>query len=654
MLHVAPADDDVRHASDLLLGGRVADARARCLDVLARNPECAEAHHLLGVVAAQQGDLARAIQHLHDAVRLSPSRAAWHRDLGTAACAAGDWPAATAALDACLALTPDDTAALHAIGIARLELGEVAAAAAALKRAGTRAPDDPAILCDLGRALARADRDADAAAALARGLAIDPALARGHETLADLQERRGQYDDALDSCRRLVSLRPESSRAHVRLALACWRVGDLAGCRSALDRAFALGIDAPDARSGALYLLLFDPDWDPVRLRNAYAQTFGGSVVGGAPRRAARAPSRRLRIGYVSGEFRATPAYYFLSPFLSRHDRAAVDVFLYSASPDPDARTGEYRTFGCWRDVAGWTAGEVRTAVAADGIDVLVDLSGHFPHNRLDVLATRAAPVQVTFPNYPFSTGCPQVDYIVSDEWTSPPGTEGEYVERLWRLPTGYLVYRSPAGCPTPGPPPVAATGRVTFGLFQQWGKFTDVVWDAIARILHASGDAELLVHNADPALDRAGSGARTRVMRQLASRGLERTRVRFAGPRPLPEHMTTLAEADLALDTFPYTGQTTTCECLRMGVPVVSRYGRTHPGRVGPALLLRAGLPELVASSLDDYVERAVALARDRARLRRYRARLPRAVTRGPLGDAPAMVRALESAYRRMCRNRP
>lgn len=323
-------------------------------------------------------------------------------------------------------------------------------------------------------------------------------------------------------------------------------------------------------------------------------------------------------------------------------------MFLYDTRPSPSAGAlaaqaplGEHI-----RAVGRLSENALLALVDDDAIEVLVELGSLFPFNRLGLLARRAAPVQATLPNCPATTGCREVDYLLTDWGTSPAGTEGEYVEPLHRLRAGYLVYAPPRVCAPWRPSPASRNGFVTFGLVQQLMKIGADVWDAVAAVLEATPGSRLLLHNPDGELSRPESATCAFLRRQLDIRGVDPERMRIVGERPHVDHLALLSEIDVALDTWPFTGTTTTCECLWMGVPVVTRAGSTHASRVSAGLLRRAGLDALVATDAAGYVGIATALATDPEALRRYRGTLRQRVIAGGLTDARALAAELETAY--------
>lgn len=615
---------------------RSAAEAANAIDVTA------EAYHILGLAAAATGNLDEAVAAYVAATNLRPHEGIFHRELAFVQCARRQWSEAVKVALRALDCQPEDVETLHCLGVCALQSGHYGESVNILRKALELDPHSPEVLCDLGRAYqARGDLP-ESISALRAALREAPHLSRCHLYLAEALERQGEHWTAARHRKAVCRAQPDSASAWLKLALTLWNTGQQS--LDALDRALAIGLAPGPEASTAAYLSLFQPRASGLKLRRvAEAACLTSPTEPLLPRRSAH--NARSRIGYLSGEFRATPAFHFLSPILANHDRNRFDVFLYHAAPVNDAYTELYRSWAeHWIDVADVGDDEVTRKIRGDKLDLLVDLSGHFPHNRLAVMARRCAPVQMTFPNFPGTTGCAQMDYFVTDTWTSPAGTDTEYTERLLRLPTGYLAYQPPDWMP-----PVSALsaprGLVVFGMFQRLGKTNDAVWDAIARILGELPGAYLLVHNSDR-LDRPDNPNRKFVLRTLSTKGIATSRLRFVGYRAGEEHFNVIGAADFALDAFPFGGQTTTCECLWMGVPVITLSGNTHVSRVSGGLLQRAGLARCVANNTSQYVTTAVALASMAGSWRRERRALAAHVRSSPVADSVTLVRAMEAAY--------
>lgn len=354
---------------------------------------------------------------------------------------------------------------------------------------------------------------------------------------------------------------------------------------------------------------------------------------------------RRLRIGYVSPNFSRHSVGYFIEPVIAHHDREAVEVFCYYTERAADETTHRIAAHATvWRQVHEEDDETLARLICADGIDILVDLSGHTAGNRLGVFARKPAPVQMTWLGYADTTGMAAIDYRITDAMSDPvPHAESFHTERLLRLNDVFLCYR-----PAEEAPPVTARseGAVVFGSFNALEKVNEQTISVWARILEAIPDARLLVK----AKLLQFRDTERRFRQALERHGIAPERLALHAWSPdRSHHLGLYGEVDIALDTFPYNGTTTTCEALWMGVPVITLPGDRHMARVGATLLNAAGLPELIAPHAEGYVAAAVALARDSARRRVLRAGMRERLEASVLLDHGRFVRDLESALRRV-----
>ena len=603
-------------------------------------------HHLRALAKWGSGDVDGALAAMELAVVASPQDARILSDLGVIRYQLEDWAGAALAFAACLRETPSEETSLLGLGDALLRMRRhLEAVALALSWVAA----DPACAAAL-RLAARAysaGQDVDQAASFAlRSLAIEPESTTTLTLLGSVFQKRRRYVQSLLYHEGAARLRPRSGDAQARLAASAWDAGEMATALEARARALRLGVHDRGLRANMCWLALHDPMQTAEGLLAAHRTSCTVAVPAFVN---PREPGRRLRIGYLSGEFVSNPAYCFLAPWLGAHDPACVETFYYMTRPG-DPLTADYEGFAHhWREVCALSDDRLFELIREDAIDILVDLSGHFEDNRLSVFARKPAPVQATFPNYPGTTGVDAIDYILTDHWTTPAGSEFEYAESPWRLSCGYLVFGAAPDASPASELPALTNGYVTFGLFQRPGKLNDAVWNAVAAVLLRTPDSRLSIHFASAELDEEGSEQREILLRPLERRGVERSRVRFQGLRFGASHFAAVASADVALDTFPYNGQTTTCDCLWMGVPVVTVAGSTHVSRVGGGLLRRMGLDRFVAPDVAGYIETAVALAGDLDALRELRVGLRGMMLASPLMDGRRLAREIEAAYREM-----
>jgi predicted O-linked N-acetylglucosamine transferase (SPINDLY family) len=359
-------------------------------------------------------------------------------------------------------------------------------------------------------------------------------------------------------------------------------------------------------------------------------------------------PDRRLRIGYLSPDFHQHPVARFLLPLLEHHDHAQFELFGYSDCHHPDALTARIQAaMDHWRETKSMDDAKIFQLVRDDRIDILLDLSAHMRGHRLLVFARRAAPVQATYLAYCSTTGVDAIAYRISDPHLDPPGDdEAVYVERTLRLPACYWCYEAPPEAPQVQPLPANVKGCVTFGCLNNFAKVSAPALDAFCNILRCIPDSRLILHV------YPGS-QRQRPIDALRAAAIDPSRVSFMPLAPLEQFLAMHHQIDIALDSFPYNGGTTSCDAMWMGVPLVTLRGRTAVGRAGCTLLHNIGLPELIARSEQEYVTLAVSLAQDRARLAQLRASLRDRMRASPLMDAPRFTRDFERIYREMWRER-
>lgn len=362
-------------------------------------------------------------------------------------------------------------------------------------------------------------------------------------------------------------------------------------------------------------------------------------------------PDRRIRIGYVSADFYRHPVAFFIEPVLSLHDREVVEVYLYASVEKPDEVTEQIRQRPCvWRDILDKSNLDVCRMIRDDGIDILIDLNGHTKASRLPIFSKKPAPVQVTWLGYADTSGLPTMDYRLTDAAADPPGmTERYHSETLYRMPLSFICYHPPINPPDLTVLPFSENGFVTFGAFNNFAKLNSSLVALWSRVLQRVPGARLMLKEKGLVADK---GLRSYLFEQFAASGITSNRLLLIERKnTLHEHLETLGQADIALDSFPYSGTTTTCESLWMGVPVVTMAGPVHVSRVSASLLTAVGVPELIAKDGDEFVEIAVRLAHDRQRLMSYRHGLRKMMQQSPLMDIEGFTNKLERAYRDMWR---
>ena len=625
-----------------------AEQALRCFrQALDIQPEFAEARNNLGLILLSRGRLDEAARAFERALASRPDYATALYNLAGVHLHRGELPQAAACYQRLLARSPDDAGAQHGLGKAWLRLGRLDEAAAALQRALTLRPGVPEVHIDLANALLNLGRVDDAVAACREALALKPDSADAHLTLGIAFYRQGRLAESTASCQQAIALRPDHAESWVNLANGYQRPGGLHQAVASLRRALELDPDFAAAHSALLVTLQYLPDCTPAQ-RFAEHRRFAARFE--APLRHTwsghpnpKDPGRRLRIGYLSPDFRRHSVASFIEPVLARHDRAQVEIHAYYNHPRRDEVTARLAALADhWTPCRELSDEALAARIRADGIDILVDLAGHTNENRLLVLARRPAPVQVTYLGYPATTGLDAVDYRLCTADTDPPGEEAWHSERLYRLPHTLWCYRPPDEQP---PQATLRPGTITFASLNNPAKISPERLGLWAEILRAVPGSRLLITNA------AADTLQAVLHAQLTARGIAPERVRCHGRLPAADYRRLLGEIDIALDPFPYAGTTTTCETLWAGIPVVTQRGESSAARSGHALLTAVGLAELAAVDDADYVRIAVALARDGERRDALRRELPARFAASPLRDEAGFARDLEAAYRDMWR---
>jgi predicted O-linked N-acetylglucosamine transferase (SPINDLY family) len=533
-------------------------------------------------------------------------------------------------------------------------------------------PNHKVALNNLGTSLGRIGKTDEAIAFLRRAVIVDPAYQNAWTNLGGALSAGRQSDEALDAFRRALAMKADDIWALNGTANALRDLGRASEALEFYRKSLQLE-PRPDVLSNLVMCLFYieastarDILAEAIRFEREFAapvtreadpsartippidEVLATSAVEDVgdiaeiPGQLASLIGRPLRVGYLSPEFVGHPVGWFMLPLLEHHDRKVVEIVGYFDSPYVDEQTRKLKaqTSLC-RDITDVDDTTVANLIRQDRIDILVELSGHTGSNRLMLMARRPAPVQVTYLWHAGTTGMSAIDWRFGDRWFDPDGVEAAYTERTIRLGS-YWCYRPPLDAGEPGPSPVASGEPITFGCLNEHGKITEVTLSAWARILSATPNSRLLIH-------APAASSRRRIEAVLDRHGLAHDRLIGIGKLKLADYFDCYRRIDIALDPFPYGGGTTSCDAIWMGVPVVTRAGRTAVGRGGISILSLIGHPELVADNVEQYVDTAVALAADVSRLVKMRTSLRGEMAGSLLMDEVTHARQIERAYLRM-----
>lgn len=612
------ADDALRQADQMFHAGRHADAERVVRAILQKNPNEAHAWDLLGLIAEQTRNFEPAMHCFANAVRLRPDLHVYRFHLANMYRALGKTEQAIEEYRAVVRQYPQLSDARINLGVALANAGKSEEAIAEWKMILEREPRAAECLANLGNMYRIMGRIAESIEYSKRALEIQPDAAQMWSNLGVAYEQQGHLEDAIIAYRKALELHP------------------LPGAHS--NWLMALAYSGSASREET-----FDAH---VAFDNRFIRPLAGEI---RPYANDRNPDRKLRIGYVSSDLREHAIAFFIEPVLANHDREQVDVFLYHSIARPDAITQRLQTYpATWRSLVGVRNEAAAQMIRDDSIDILLDLSTHTVGNRLLLFARKPAPVQVTWLGYASTTGLSTIDWRITDPIVDPPGlTDAFHTEKLMRLPRTQWCYRPPDDAPPPSAPPSEKNGFITFGNPTNLAKVTPKTIEMWSAALREVPNSRLSLK----ATSLADASTRQILLDAFAARGVANERIHLEASGNLREYLNFFNTIDICLDTFPFTGGTTTCHTLWMGVPVVTLIGETSVSRVGASVLTNVGLADLIADSPQRFIEIATKLAAGAERLRSLRQNLRGMMTSSPLCDGQAFARDLEAAYRQMWR---
>ena len=631
-------------ASIIARRGDTQEAEALYLQAITAAPNHTDAHFNLGNLYRRLGRLREAAIRYEDVIRITPNSPAALVNLGLAVSQNGEWSRAVDCFARAASVAPNLPDPLHYLADALARCGRRAEAVAALRESVTRFPDSPRGHQNLGIQLAASGESEDAITAFERALALNPDYAEAHNALGVVQENIGRTDGAQAAYRQAIRLRPDFADAWMNLGTSLGEQGHTAEAVEALRRAITLAPN-PIAGSALLLNLMYSADLTAEQLKAehvAWADAYANSLMpANVPQKRQIGAKGRIRVGYVVGDFRSRSAVAFLEALLTHHDRNRFHVTVYASPVKPDESNDALRWLAdTWKLVTHLTDDRLAESVRADEIDILVDLNGHGPGNRLLAFARKPAATQISLFGYPATTGLRAMDYRVTDSVTDPPGSSEElYVEKLLRLPDLGWLYVPPKA-PEPNPLPAAQNREFRFGCLAPPGKVSDASVETWAAILKAVPFARLVLLTGQSVTSAGALAAR------FTRHGVSPDQLELINRLQPNDYIGTYHRFDMVLDPFPFGGAITTCDALWMGVPVLTAACRDARGRQGLAVLNALGLPEFVADSPDQLVTLAATWADQRSSLAELRSTLREMMQQSPVTAAASYVKQLEAAY--------
>ena len=629
---------------------RFEEARAIQEKGLALNPNFPMALTNLGNTLMRLALPLEAIELHERAIRLKPDYADAYCNRGMVQLRIWHSEQALESFERALAFQPNHQEALAGRGMALLELRHYAAAEAGLNTALAMKPNNAKVLAHRGRLHLRlqrlelAERDFEAA------LGLDPDLEMALREKARVSLLLNKPTQAMAACKKLLDQNPKSETAISVMGSCFASFGDIATAIEHFDRALELKPDFEDAIHRKIFALDFLPEADFAMLQ-AVRRYWWDNIGGRIPQRTLRPreldPERRLVVGYTSADFRRHSAGYIFMPVLRHADHVNFEIVCYSSSPLQDEMTDEFRSFADrWVDAVALTDEQLTDRVEADGIDILIDLSGHSAGARLGMFARRPAPIQLSAWGAPTGTGLKTIDYILADPIAIPETARSEFAEKIYDLPC-MLTMSEPAPGLYRADLPLMRNGYVTFGTFNRIDKISHQVMPVWSRLLRELPGSKLVIKHTS--LD--DSGLRDSLVARFVEHGVSPDSVVCLGASVREEHLAEYAEIDISLDPFPQNGGAGTWESLHMGVPVIAKLGQTTSGRAAGSIVKAIGLDDWVVEDDEAYIAVAKRFAGDPAALAALRQELPARIAASAAGNGATYTRHVEAAYRQFWR---
>jgi protein O-GlcNAc transferase len=671
--------------------GHIEQGMAKYFQAIKVNPKYAPAYYNIGVIYSEAGHYEEALAYYQKAIEWNRLYVEAYCNIGVIYKNTGRLEEAVVYYDKALALNPNFTIARNNMAISLTDLGtklktegDVKKGVALYKRALMYNSQYPDAYYNLGVAYGEArkydratwyyelaihfnpycceaynnlgviykeqDNLDKAIMCYQAALAINPKFSQSLNNIGVVYTVQGKLDEAYLYVHNAIEENPHYSEAYNNLGVLYRDEGLIAEAIKCYEKCLAINPLSRNAGQNRLLAMNYLPQIDNRKVYIAHkdwGELFVQQFTQYTEYLNRLDPNRILRIGYISPDFFVHSVSYFIDAILANHNQEKYHVICYSNVVKEDTKTFKLRQYAYdWKTITGMDTKQVASLIYDDCIDILVELAGHTSGNRLDVMAMRPAPIQVTWIGYPNTSGLPTIDYRLTDEISDPQESDQQYVEKLVKLPTGFLCYSPSLEAGEVSLPPMLTKGYVTFGSFNNLAKINHRVLDLWTRIMHILPDSHLVMKCKPFACE----SVKRKFIKKFEDHGIDANRLTLISLMPMnSDHMQSYSLMDISLDTFPYAGTTTTCESLWMGVPVVTLVGNCHAHNVGASILTQIGHIDWITTTVDEYVDMAVRLASDPEQLSQIRANLRSRMIKSPLCNGKTFTQHLETTYRKM-----
>lgn len=626
-------------------------------NVLRLDPHHARTFNNLGIAFKKCSKPTEAIKNLKQAIELKPDYAQAYNRLGILYLELKLSAKAIATFQRYLQLQPDDTAALNNLGNAYYQQGQFTEAISCYRRSLQLNPENALTLYNLANALQETHKTDEAVRLYQYALTREPGWPEAYNNLGIVYQNMGLLDKAIAGFEKALDIQPNYAEALNNLGIVYGHQGRITAAISCYRKALRIKPGYSECHSNLVFGLNYDPNTTQEDIFSQACQWWtqhGQPITGRFAHANSREPNRRLKIGYVSADFRRHPVGFFFLPLVKAHDRNSFEAFCYTDIRQPDELTEQIKSSADhWTATTGFSDLEVAEKIYTDRIDILIDLAGHTANNRLLVFARKPAPIQVNWLGYVNTTGLAAMDYRITDGMVDPVTENNRYhSEIIIRLENGFFCFAPPSKSPPVGELPAKKHGYLTFGSFNKLSKINKEVIALWSHLMHRLPGSRLRLM-AKPLAD---ASTRNRYLALFQANGIPSNRIEMVTYTPsYYDYLNQYSQIDISLDPFPHNGHTTTCDSLWMGVPVMTLRGDRYASRMGASILARLQLEAFISDTKEAYLQSIVNLATDWDRLQELRLDLRKRFTSSPIHDAKRFAREMESAFRdiwrRWCR---
>jgi len=610
--------NEMQQAISFFEQGNMIEAKEKCEYILSHNPHHPDALHLSGIIVGQIGQLSLGIQLIQKAISLYDQDSSYHSNL--------------------------------AIFLARI--GELNKAIQQYKIALSLKPDDPGILNNLGMALYYQKNIRQSLPYFIRALEIKPEYYEARIHLSMAYEALNQIDSAIKCCQYVIS---QSINRH-QVAMAYNQLGNLWLKKAFVPEAIesyknALNNDNTEHQIWSNYLLTlnYDSDQTPRNIFSAHKEwgewmssaIFPVSFHNNMPDM-----ERPIRIGYLSPDFRMHPVSFFIEPLLKHHDNRIIEVYCYSDVQKTDLVTSRLKQYShIWKNISGHSNDYVSELIQSDGIDILIDLSGHTAKNRLCVFARKPAPIQLSYLGYANTTGLKTMDYRLTDSYSNPENSDHLYSEKLIRIDPCFCCYQPPDIRIEISALPALSNKRITFGAFHNLSKVSQDTLQLWTQLLHVIPDSQLILQS----ISLSDVKTVYRFQQWFEANEIELNRVEFLGYQSFDTYLKNHHKIDILLDTQPWSGHTIACHGLWMGIPIITLEGAQYAGRMVGSILKTLGMQNWIANTQTDYLKKAIYWSNNREQLAELRTSIRLKLLNSPVCDAVSFTKKIEMTFRQL-----